>query len=458
MSEGPAPSKVAALRRFAAENRLAALVGSNVAISVVRVASNLLLTRMLAPEAFGAVGVISAVIYFFVMLVDLGVGPFVVRSREGEDRRFLNVVWTARLLRNALMAAVMFGLAGAIAEAFNKPELQAGIAAASLILVIDGLRSMSYISADRQRRVSYISAVELAAFLIQTAAGIAAAAVLGNYWAIVFAMYVNAIANVIFSYALFPHSGQRFALDARILRDLWGFSRIIMLSSLITLVLSQADRLIVGRNLPLDAFGLYMLAVSLVMAARQLIYSWAVRMLYPHFAEAARRAPGAVAEVYYLTRRKLSLLLALALGGAVGGGTLVARILFDPRYLDSGVYISLLAVAPLMSLAAVPADMAMTAMGRIRMTLEGNFVRLVWIALAAPAGYALGGLFGVIVAFAFVELPALVYWLWRLAGARILDWKEEGLLLATALLGAAVGFVAERGADSAVGAGLLPAF
>lgn len=437
---------------------MAALLGSSVATNILRIASNLVLTRLLAPDAFGAVGVIMAVQYFFVMLTDMGFNAFVVRSREGEDPKFLNAVWTTRLVRNGILTSLIVIFSGPLADAFGKPEIQPGIAAAAFVPVLDGLRSISFVVAERQRRVSYLSAVEFAAFLIQTIAAILAAAFLKNYWAIVIAMYVNSLACLVFSYTLFKYSAQKLVFDQRIFIDLWRFAKFVAPSSAITLALTQADKVFIGRNLPLDQFGLYMLASSLTAAARTLIMSWAARMLFPYFSEASRRSPTAVAEIFYLTRRKLALLLALCLGGAVGGGALIAQILFDPRYLEVGSYISLLSLVPLLSLATIPPEMAFVALGRVRAALEGNIIRLIWILIAGPLGFHFGGLFGLVAAFALTELPAAVYWCWRLAEAKILDWKEEALLAATALLGAGLGYGAQTAAAMLIARDVLPDF
>lgn len=455
---GDARSALGALRRFAAGQRLAALVGSHAIISVLRILGNIVLTRLLAPEAFGAVGIFTAVSLFFVMLTDMGFNAFVIRHRDGDKPYFLDVVWTVRLVRNAALCALMFAFAGPLAAAFGKPELRDGVALCSFIVLIDGLRSMSFVLAERQRRVAYMSAIELASFVIQTAAAILAALALGTYWAIIISMFVGSIASVIFSYALFAHSGQRPAYDGRILRELWDFGKFVMPSSAITLAISQADRVVVGRRLDLADFGLYMIGANLGAAAKGLVYSWAVRIIYPQFAELGRSAPDAAAASYYPNRRKLALPLAAPLGAMAGGGELVARILFPPEYLGAGVYISLLALGPLLSLVTLPAEMAIVALGRTRGTLEANIVRLGWIVIAAPLGLAQGGLFGLIAAFALMELPAAIFWFWRFAQAKMLKVGEEALLGALALAGAAAGYGANLAVNRWIANGALPAF
>jgi len=451
-------SAFASMRRFVAGRRLGALVGSHSIISVLRIAGNLVLTRLLAPEAFGAVGVITAVSYFLTMLTDMGFNGFVIRHRDGDKPHFLNVVWTARLIRNVLLCALMFAFAGPLAAAFGKSELTAAITVCSFIILIDGLRSMSFVLAERQRRVAYVSAVELAAFVIQTATAVLAASLLGTYWAIVIAMFAGAIANLVFSYALFAHSLQRPAFDRRILKDLFDFAKFVMPSSAITLAISQADRIVVGRRLGLADFGLYMIGVNLAAAAKGLINAWAARIIYPQFAELGRTAPDAAAASYYPNRRKLALLLAAPLGAMTGGGELLARILFPPDYLGAGVYISLLALGPLLSLITLPAEMAMVALGRTRGTLEANIVRLVWVVVAAPLGLLHAGLLGLVAAFALMELPTAFFWFWRFHRAGMLNIGEEALLLGLACIGGAAGFGAQLAVNHWIEGGILPPF
>jgi O-antigen/teichoic acid export membrane protein len=388
----------------------------------------------------------------------MGYHAFIVRSREATDRRFLNVIWTVRLVRAVILAVVMFAAAGALAAAFAKPELRTPIMAASFLLLFEGARSLHPIVAERARRVSYVTVVEFAAFLLQTAITIAAAFVFKSYWAIIFGMYAGGLIVIVFSYTLYPGGLHRIEFDRRIGAELWRFARIIVLSSAITLILSQADKIFIGCTMTLDQFGLYMLAVNLTLAAQGLIRTYSVRVLYPLFADTARDASETLTRIYYAARRRMTLVLAFLLGGGIGGGSLAVRILFDDRYLAAGIFVSLLCLGPLFTLVTLPAELLLIVLGRIRSALEANIVRFTWLVIAAPLGFYAYGIIGLVAAFALIEFAAAIYWWARVNRSGYLNWREEAGPMAAALVGAGLGFGADRLATYLIATGAIPAF
>lgn len=454
----PSTGAIRRVRRIVAQNRTPVLVGALAAMNVVRLGSNLVLTRLLAPEAFGVVGLMATISFVFQLLTDMGFDAFVVRSRKGEERRFLNVIWTIRLLRGIALATVMFIGAGALAAAFDKPVLEAPLRAASLLFIVEGLRSTHQIVAQRQQRVSYVAVIEFVAFALQTIVTLVAAYYLRSFWAIVVGMYAGALINLIFSYTLFPGGLHRIAYDREDARELWRFARLVIASSTITIILAQADKIFIGRALTLEALGLYMLAVNLTGAAITLVQKYTGRVLYPLFAQTYRTAPETLPAVYYQSRRRLTLILSFLLGAGFGGGHFIVRLLLDDRYLGAGVYVSLLCLGPLFLLSNKAAEGYAISVGRVRSALESNIVRLVWIALAAPLGYHVFGVIGLVAAFALIEAAAALYWWRRLRLFGALDWREELRFLSVAAIGGSLGICVDWFSDHLVNTGWLPAF
>ena len=83
-----------------------------IALNLTRVASSLILTRLLAPADFGIVGMVTVVHYTINMLLDLGTDAFIVRHPDIRNRRTLDVIWTIKLLRIVFIAAVTALAAG----------------------------------------------------------------------------------------------------------------------------------------------------------------------------------------------------------------------------------------------------------------------------------------------------------------------------------------------------------
>jgi len=446
------------VRSAMARSGLAVLIGSLAATNILRIGNNLILTRLLAPEAFGIVGVITSISVILTLVTDLGFNVFIVRSPKWQDVRFLNVIWTIRLIRSAALTAVMFVGAGLFSTAFNKPELTAPIMATSFLFLLEGLRSLSPLTALRERRVSFISMFEFAVFIIQMVVTIAVALVIKSFWAIIIGMYAGGIAHAVLSYTLFPGYSHRIAFDREIGRELWAFARVVIVSSVITIIIGQADKIFIGRALSLDLLGLYMLAVNLTTSALQLVATYVHRVLLPEYSHAAEQSVATLRSIYYRARWRLTLALAFLLGGGIGGGHLIVRILFDERYLGAGVFVSLLCLAPLFSLVTKPAEQALISLGKVRSALEANVVRLAWIVIAAPLGYHFFGVVGMVAAFALIEAAAALYWWVRLRIAGLFDLNGELAPMALAVLGAAIGLAADKGVDWLIAQNFIPNF
>ena len=58
---------------------------------------------------------------------------------------------------------------------------------------------------------------------------------------------------------------------------------------------------------------------------------------------------------------------------------LLARLLYDPRYLAAAVYLSILAVGTALIMITRSMDSLLVASGHVRATLELNVVRVIWL-------------------------------------------------------------------------------
>ncbi|MFN3500356.1 MAG: oligosaccharide flippase family protein, partial [Pannonibacter indicus] len=60
---------------------------------LLRLASNLALTRLLFPEAFGLMALIQTFMVGLQMFSDIGIRPSIIQNKRGEEADFLNTAW-----------------------------------------------------------------------------------------------------------------------------------------------------------------------------------------------------------------------------------------------------------------------------------------------------------------------------------------------------------------------------
>jgi len=416
------------------------VIASVIATNMLRAVSSVILTRLLMPEVFGIAGVIASVSFTAALVSDLGFQAFVVRHQDGDKARFLDTIWTVGLIRSLFLTLLLIALANPIANAIGKPELASLIAVSSITFVIEGLASLTLLTALRHRQVLRLSLLELAVMAVQIVATAACAYVWRNYWAILAGMVISGTFKTALSYLVFSNSWRRFALEKQYLRDLWGFARFVTGSSIITMLLAQGDKLILAGAMSLEQFGLYILAVNLASAPLAFTSAFSSRVLYPHYAQLWRDGAADLRAQFYAKRRLPSLLYSFAAGGLIGSAPLIIAILYDPRYAGAAIFLQIMAIGPLFALPSNAANEALTSTGHFKATLQASVAKLVWLGIAGPIGYFTGGAIGLVLAVALMEPAVLLFKWWQLRAIALLDLKQEGLFLAPAVAGAFVGY------------------
>jgi lipopolysaccharide exporter len=417
------------------------VVGTVVLLNLLRIVSTMVLTRLLNVEAYGVIGIVTSVAVVFALVSDIGVIAFVVRHENGLDPRLLDEIWTIRLFRSLALTAAMAALAGPIASFMHKPELLWPLVLGSLTFTLDGLGSLAVATALRQNLVKRLSLIDLIASLFVFAVSICLAWWWSNFWAVLVTNLLGQGFRATLSYLWFPDSSRRLRFSRARIVELWQFARYITGSTIITLILSQTDKLVLSRLFTLELMGLYVLASNLATAAAGLAAAYSSRVLYPSLAHCWREAPDRLREEFYRKRMPLSALYICAVGGMIGAAHLIIAVLYDERYQAASPFFQLLCVSTLFSLNNYATNELMIASGRQYYTFRANIVRLVYLSLGVyPAFHWLGPI-GVIALIGSMELVAQLYGWATLLRLRLFDWRRELLLLALAGIGYAAGTV-----------------
>ena len=425
--------------------------------AILRLGSNMILTRMLAPEIFGLAVIITSAIFVFQLLTDIGTGAFIVRHPTA-DQRVFRTLWTVKLFRGIALFVVVFVAAPLVAAAYNAPELTNAIRVSALTFVINGASSIAQFIGVRDRRILRMAGIDLIAFLIGTTTIIVAAYFLRSYWAFVIGALVSACVSFVFSYTLYPQFKIGFSWEKEARSEIWNFSKYVLPSSLITIFLTEFDKFVMANSFPKEELGFYMLAAGLLSAVSQLNGKYTSRVFSPKFAHAARTAPETMKTAYYTLRIRFMLIMAFLFGGLIGTGDLIAQILFDDRYLRTGFYIALVAFGKFGALFQGASNVALVNLGYIKATMHASIVRMVWMIVATPIGYYLNGPIGMIIAIHLSWWVLMVFQMWRLRKVGVFVFQQEILPFIAGGAGLAIGVGVNWAGYKMMEIGWLPQF
>jgi O-antigen/teichoic acid export membrane protein len=404
---------------------------------LIRLMANLVLTRLLFPEAFGLMALVMVFLMGLGQLSDVGVTPAILQSKRGDDPEFLNTAWTIQVLRGFGLWLVACLAAWPMAAIYDEPQLQQLLPVSALTLLIAGFRPTRMATANRHLMLGRVTVIDLSVQILGVAVALVLAWWTGSVWALVISGVVGALAEVILNGAFLPGSRNRLCWEKPAARELIRFGKWVFLATVCGFVYSQADKILIGKWLSLDAFGIY--NIGFFLASFPMLLGGVVtqKILIPIY----REAPPQQNRANFLKLRKMrfavtgALLVMVAVLAACG--VWLVDLMYDPRYAAAGMVVVLLACAQMPMLIGQTYDQAALAAGESRSFFMLALARAVLMVVCILIGLNSAGLIGALIGqgAAFLLAYPVVVWLARRMGAW--DPLHDAIYAAVALVLAA---------------------
>ena len=149
--------------------------------------TNMILARLLVPEAFGIVATINMVISFSEIFTDAGFQKYIVQHEFADDEALdnsTNVAFWTNLGVSTVICIIIFLFRHQIAELVGNPELGNSISIASILIIIAAFSSIQTARFRRALDFKTLFYVRIVTALIPLVVTDPLAIVLRNYWAL----------------------------------------------------------------------------------------------------------------------------------------------------------------------------------------------------------------------------------------------------------------------------------
>lgn len=418
MTAEDSPPRTGGLLRRAARSGAITVLGF-AATQAIRLAANLILTRLLFPEAFGMMAIVSVFLMGLAMFSDLGIGPSIMGSKRGDDPDFLNTAWTIQIIRGAVLWLIACLLTWPVALFYGEPELLYYLPVAALTPLINGFNPTRLETANRHLQAGRVTLIDIG---VQTAGVIAAVALAWatqSVWALILSGLIGALAHLVALNLFLPGPGNRLRWEPSAARELIHFGKWIFLSTFCGFAIGQADKVILGHYLALGDFGLYNIAFFLASFPWMLGGMVMRRVLIPVYRDSPPKDSAAnFARVRRMRMAATGGLSALVILLAFAGPWLT-QLLYDPRYYAAGGIVVLIAVVQMPALLILTCDQAALAAGDSRRFFVLTLARAGLVVAGLLVGWQVGGLPGAILGQGLGNLLAypVLAWLLRPHGA-----------------------------------------
>ena len=372
--------------------------------NILRLASNLILTRLLLPDAFGLMALVQVFITGLNMFSDTGIRTAIIQNKRGDDPAFLNTAWTVQIGRGVLLWLLCCAIATPAATLYDEPLLAVILPFAGLNPLISGFMSTNVATANRHLYLGRLTAIELGTQAVGIAIMVALAYQLQSVWALVIGGIATTALRVGVQHLALPGIRNRLFWDRSAFDALFSYGKFIFLSTAVTFAISQGDKAILGAYVSLAELGIYNIGYFLGAVPLLLCGTLTNKVVFPLYRLKPITESRSNRNQIFRARR-------IVIGGALLGCALLAAfgiwlvdLMYTPTYALAGPVVVLLSFALVPQISQASYGGLLLAAGDSQNFFLLNLCTAVLQTGLLFAGVIWYGMFGVLLAPALANL------------------------------------------------------
>lgn len=387
----------------------AAIATSRVGRQVLSLCTTILLARMLTPDEFGAVAVITAFLMLGLVLQEGGLSAATIQRETVTHQAISTMFWINATVGLVLMLALA-GSAPLLADFVNQPDLVPLCQATSMTFVLSGIVAQHRALLRRSMQFTTAARIELGSALVGGVCAIALAVAGFGVWALAAQMLVTDTLALLFLVRAVRWKLMRPRLTTEV-RELVSFGSSMLGFSVLMTLSNNLHVVMLGRVIGTEAAGLYTRAYALASLPQNLLQTAAAHVAFPKLAR-AQDDETSFAAFYYRSVQLLTLVaLPIALAFAIFGDQ-IALLVYGSAWGDAAGLLHIFAIGLALAPLLHSTGPVFLARGQPSCMLRWGVVGYSLIMLGSVAGLR-WGIYGVAWGWsattALLVLPGLLY-------------------------------------------------
>ena len=404
-------------------------------IAVVR---TLVLARLLTPEDFGLVGLVTLTLFAGLMLTEFGVDSALIQ-RSDLPLRFVHTAWNLMLVRGICLFLLLQGIAPWIAAAFGRPGAEYLLRVGALSFLLVCVPAVSAALLLRELRYGSRALLDASRDIAGTVFAIVLALLFENAWGLLLGLLLGQAMAMVFVW--FLHSYRPgWAMERAALAAYWEFGRHLYLIGLLTYVVTRGDDVVVGKLRGVHDLGQYQVVFGISEALTRGFSEVLSTVVFPAYARIAAEGRSLIEAFDEVWSILLMVLLPIC-GVLVVFHTQIVSLLLGEQWVPAATAFAVLAVAQTLRALNAACGTFVLAVGRTFYLPRIKLLEAVCFAvLIVPltSRWGLVGAAGCLVVIYTLSLAGYVYAAHQVApvAARILrsSWEPAAAALSLAIV------------------------
>lgn len=253
--------------------------GGSVASYGIQFAVGIVLARMLSPEEYGLIGVITIFITIFNGIVDSGFTSALIRKNDATEKDY-NTAFITNLSFSIILFWALYSCAPYIANFFENQQLVALTRVMGLSLVINALSMIQTALLTKDIDFKTQTKCSVYSSLLSGIVGVTMAFCGLGVWALVGQQLSKGAFNTVFLW-LFRHWRPNFTFSIQSFKGLWNYGWKLLVSGILNNLWNQLYQVVVGRVYNPITLGYYTKAHEYVNLVSQNLNSVVQKVSFP---------------------------------------------------------------------------------------------------------------------------------------------------------------------------------
>ena len=375
----------------------AVTMAAQVSKFILQMGSTVVLARLLAPEDYGLIGMVTVVIGFAGLFKDLGLSTATIQKAEINHKQVSTLFWI-NLAISCVTALVVAALAPAVALFYKEPRLTWITLALASSFIFSGLTVQHQALLQRQMNFTSLAKITIISMLVGVVTAIISAWYGLGYWALVLMQIATAIANAVGVWAACSWQPGVPLLRSGI-RSMLIFGGNVTGFNIVNYFSRNLDNVLIGKYWGPQELGIYAKAYQLVLLPIQQINSPITNVALPALSS-LQSEPEKYRKYYYKAILSISTLGMPMTGFLLVSADKVILTLLGKQWLDAVLIFQLLMPAAFNATIGIGQGWAYQSLGMVDRQLRWGIVSSIinvvlfaigvrWGAIGVAAAYGL---------------------------------------------------------------------
>ena len=334
--------------------------------------SSIVLARLLSPDDFGCIGVLSIFILVSMAVIEGGFASALIQ-REKVTHEDESTVFFWNLFISIALCLVLVAFSGTIADFYRIPQLGAVISVQSVTLIIYAFGIIHNNRLIRDLNFKAVAIIDTIASIVSIVIAIILAYLGYGVWALVYQQISNSLVAVLIK-VLYYRWRPKLYFSFKILKSYFSYGSYLMLSNLMNSISTNLQGVVIGKAFNVTTMGYYSQAKKLEEVPTTSISSLVAQVLFPVLSKLQNdkdRLKSALSQM----QKAMNLLNFPLMIGLIVMAKPIIVLLFSEKWIPSVPFFQILCVAGIVNCSQSINYQLVCAVGRSKAIFYWNIVK-----------------------------------------------------------------------------------